>query len=194
MLVGKGVLQGRYVTEVAKLKAFTVLSARGHPQTKAANLHGIITKLHKMAMALAYLVRIAMTPASRPLTNSIDAQLEFSLGMFHNVLVDMGKPAKGKPKGAAAARSDAEIQRMLVDVEKLLNNGQSKATQHPKLDMVKRLVSPHPSGLLYDPAYPSSFQLVNHLAQHQEDGTQTRCMVFCSYRGAVGELVVGQIR
>lgn len=111
--------------------------------------------------------------------------------MFHGVVAELCKPSKGKSKSTWAPRGNEVMQKILSDTEKLLNNGKSIATQHPKLDMVKRLVSSFGGWRpLWSPHHCSGTQLVNHLAQHQEDGQQTRCMVFCSFREAVNELVV----
>lgn len=91
--------------------------------------------------------------------------------MFYNVLVELSKPPKTvKAKGGSATSGNTEYRSIKEDVERIMNKGQSRATQHPKLGMVKNL-------------------LINHLATHGEDDIPTKCMVFCSFRAGVGELV-----
>lgn len=55
-LTSRGIIHGRYLADTVKLKPYTVQITKGYPQVRAGNLFGTVTKLHKMATALGYLV------------------------------------------------------------------------------------------------------------------------------------------
>ena len=80
-------------------------------------------------------------------------QLEFSLGMFHSILLEIAgantaQGKKGNSKaGANAMRNNFEFQRLLRDVEAEMNcisigqKGKTKADRHPKMVKTLDLVS-----------------------------------------------------
>ncbi|WOO82285.1 Fanconi anemia group M protein [Vanrija pseudolonga] len=130
---------------------------------------GPLNNLEKMARAMLHL-------------------LEFSLGMFHTTLLEIsgGSAATGKKgntkAGANSIRTNIEFQRLTRDVEGELNDirqhtdGKMAADRHPK--MVKTLEL-----------------LLAHFAQAEDDEkthgvkSNTRAMVFCSFRECVLEIV-----
>jgi hypothetical protein len=122
---------------------------------------------------------------------SILMQMEYSLGMFYTILKDiMGNTkAKGKP-GKNSLKENKIFKELVYHTEQMLNRG----AVHPKFDKVLELVScccakgPHLK--LIEPC-----KLGNHIEAKRKAAARggngvTRCMVFCSFREGVNELVV----
>ena len=116
-------------------------------------------------------------------------QLEFSIGMFHTILMEIAgnSTANGKKATAKSSsnsmRNNFEFQKLVRDVEAEMNcirigqRGKTKADRHPKMAKTLEL-------------------LLQHFTEAEDDETihgvknDTRAMVFCSYRECVMEIVV----
>ncbi|WVW80652.1 hypothetical protein I302_102638 [Kwoniella bestiolae CBS 10118] len=130
---------------------------------------GSLTALEKMARAMGHL-------------------LEFSLGMFHTILVEIagGTDASGKKsntKGSAnSMRNNTEFQKLLRDVEIEMNmirigkDGRTKADKHPKMQRTLELLLAH-------------FTQAEEEEQTLGQKNDTRAMVFCSFRECVLDVV-----
>lgn len=104
-----------------------------------------------------------------------------------------GKPSKA---GKKAMQNNLEFRRIFDQVEATMNDRRrSTASQHPKLETARDLVC-RQKDKATGKADHTGLQLVQHLAASECDEkelgkrTPTRCMVFCSFRGCVGEIVV----
>ncbi|KAL1412451.1 3'-5' DNA helicase [Vanrija albida] len=171
-LVDKNVLNHRDL-DVTRMKPYRLTSKRLEiAKDRSSGLawaFGALNNIEKMARAMTYL-------------------LEFSLGMFHTTLLEIGGGSastgkKGNTKaGANSMRNNIEYHRLVTDVEGELNDirkhtdGKTAADRHPKMHQTLEL-------------------LLAHFAQAEEDekthGTKnnTRAMVFCTLRECVLEIV-----
>ncbi|RXK39401.1 hypothetical protein M231_03354 [Tremella mesenterica] len=171
-LIEKGVLTDRDL-DIKRLRPFRLTAKRMEiARNRDSGLkwcYGSLNQLERMARAMGHL-------------------LEFSLGMFHTVLVELsgGSNSEGKKVGtkggAGALRNNIEFQRLLRDVETEINcirigkGGRTKADRHPKMAKTLELLLEHFTAAAED-------------AKTHGTANDTRAMVFCSFRECVLEVV-----
>lgn len=138
-------------SNVMSLKAFAVrqLMMKRPDRAIPGNVFPTINLLASMAMAMGYLVSWGVLNDATERDSDIPPhlQLEFSLGMFHQRLLEMAggaRGSKGKPSkaGKNSIQNNPEFRKILDKVETIINDPKrSPVHQHPKLEMVRDLVS-----------------------------------------------------
>lgn len=150
-LVDKNVLSPRDL-DATRLRPFTVRAKMMElgrlPQFKW--IYGPMSQLNKMAAVMQHLVSLRCK--FNMVTN---AQLEYSLGTFHQKALEMSgafndKGKKGSSRGGAnSLHNNRDYQALMTDVEMALNEiksgreGKSRADLHPKMKKTLDLVSSH---------------------------------------------------